>query len=542
MSDVFLSVMLRVMSETLLKIKDFGVRFSADEELPLTVRDVGFEVRRGKTLAIVGESGSGKSLTALAIMRLLPGVARVQPQTSVQFQGVEITNKSEEYMRGLRGQDIGMIFQEPLTALNPLHNVEKQIAEPLIVHKNMTLNTARPRVLELLDLVGLSTLKDRLNAYPHELSGGQRQRVMIAMALANEPKLLIADEPTTALDVTVQAQILDLLQDLKKRLNMGLIIITHDLGVVRKMADDVCVMEKGAIVEQGKACDILSQPNHQYTQRLLNAQPSGNSVVPDGDSEMLLHAENLKVHFSNKKNFFGKSTSWVKAVNDVSVSLKVGHTLGIVGESGSGKSTLAMAMLSLVPYEGRVVFAGRQLNALSKKELKEQRSDIQAVFQDPFGSLSPRMSVGDIIAEGLLVHQPQLTSDQRDLRVVQALSSVYMPPESRFRYPHEFSGGQRQRISIARALILKPKVIILDEPTSALDVSVQAEIVDLLRALQQEYGLSYVFISHDLRVVQALSHDVVVMKDGEIVEFGVAKDIFSNPQHSYTQKLLSAVL
>lgn len=542
MSDVFLSVMLGVMSETLLKIKNFGLRFSVDEKTPPTIAGVSFDVQQGQTVALVGESGSGKSLTALSIMGLLPHAAHVDPQTSIRFKGEELAGKGESFMRTLRGQDIGMIFQEPLTALNPLHTIEKQIAEPLFVRKNMNKDQARSRVLELLDLVGLSNLKDRLGAYPHELSGGQRQRVMIAMALANEPTLLIADEPTTALDVTVQAQILDLLQDLKKRLNMSLILITHDLSVVNKMADVICVMERGEIVEQGVANDVLTSPSHPYTQRLLNAQPKGDHVKPNENAQILIAGENIKVHFPKEKNFFGKTTSWVKAVDGVSLDLKVGHTLGIVGESGSGKSTLAMSMLRLLPYQGRIVFAGRALCDLTKKELKAMRSDIQVVFQDPFGSLSPRMSVGDIIAEGLRVHQPHLSAEQCDLRVQQALSLVHMDPQSRHRYPHEFSGGQRQRISIARALILRPQLIILDEPTSALDVSVQAEIVDLLRELQTEYELSYIFISHDLRVVRALAHDVIVMKDGVAVERGDVSQLFDEPKTPYTKSLLKAAM
>jgi microcin C transport system ATP-binding protein len=475
-------------------------------------------------------------------MRLLGQSAAYSRDSAILLRGEELLNKGESFMRTVRGQEIGMIFQEPLTALNPLQTIEKQIAEPLFVHKKMERPAAKQRVLELLSLVGLDGLKDRLNAYPHELSGGQRQRVMIAMALANEPALLIADEPTTALDVTVQAQILQLLQDLKTRLNMGLLLITHDLSIVEHMADHVCVMEQGAIVEQGATADIFAQPQHPYTQKLLAAQPKGACVPFEKKAETLLEAKNIRVHFAKGKNFWGRTCSWVKAVDGIDVQLKAGQTLGIVGESGSGKSTLGMALLRLVKAQGRIVFAGQDVDRLSKAQLKALRADMQIVFQDPFGSLSPRMSVGQIIAEGLRVHQPDLSAAQRDLQVQQALTMVQMDPETRHRYPHEFSGGQRQRISIARALVLKPKLIILDEPTSALDVSVQAEIVDLLRALQEEHTLSYIFISHDLRVVKALAHDLIVMKDGRVVESGPAQNIFARPQEPYTQNLLAAAL
>lgn len=528
------------MPETLLKIKNFGLKFDRSADAPNIVQDVSFDVQAGQAVALVGESGSGKSVTALSVMGLLAKNAMISDQASIQLKGEELLGKGEGYMRQIRGQEIGMIFQEPLTALNPLHTIEKQIAEPLLIHGAMTPKQIKARVLELLDLVGLSALSSRLNAYPHELSGGQRQRVMIAMALANNPKLLIADEPTTALDVTVQAQILDLLQDLQKKLNMGLLLITHDLPVVQKMADYVCVMEKGELVEQGAAHDIFTNAQHPYTKKLLNAQPSGQAVPANAQAQTLLQAKKLHVKYPKSKGFFGNVKEWVHAVNDIDVSVRVGQTLGIVGESGSGKSTLGMALLRLVKSSGTIVFAGHGVPSLSKAQLQALRADMQVVFQDPFGSLSPRMSVGDIIAEGLKVHQPHLTADQRDLMVKQALVMVQMDPETRHRYPHEFSGGQRQRISIARALILHPKLIILDEPTSALDVSVQAEIVDLLRALQQEHELSYVFISHDLRVVRALAHDVIVMKNGQIVEQGSAQDIFDAPQHSYTQNLLQA--
>ena len=542
MSDGLSSVMVDVMAETLLQIKNLGLKFSAHENAPDILRDVTFSVEAGQTVALVGESGSGKSVTAMSVMQLLGGNANYTPASSILLRGEELMHKGETFMRTVRGSQIGMIFQEPLTALNPLHVIEKQIAEPLFLHKRMNKQQARARVLELLDLVGLSNLKERLGAYPHELSGGQRQRVMIAMALANEPDLLIADEPTTALDVTVQAQILALLQDLKEKLNMGLLLITHDLSIVESMADHVCVMEKGEIVEQNATAKIFIKPQHAYTKKLLSAQPKGEGVTLAPDAQMLLEAHDMKVHFPKDKDFFGRVTHWVKAVDGIDLQIKVGQTLGIVGESGSGKSTLGMALLRLVKSQGRVVFAGQDIADLPKGQRKALRADMQIVFQDPFGALSPRMSVGQIIAEGLKIHHPELNEDQRDVQVIQALALVQMDPQTRHRYPHEFSGGQRQRISIARALILRPKLIVLDEPTSALDVSVQAEIVDLLRDLQKDHDLSYIFISHDLRVVKALAHDIIVMKDGRVVENGPAREIFDAPKQPYTKALLSAAL
>ncbi len=542
LSAEVLSVMLAFMQQSLLKINNFGLKFTASPDAPNLIDGVSFAVEAGQTVALVGESGSGKSVTALSVLQLLGAGAHIDPQASITLRGEELLNKGDSFMQTIRGSEIGIIFQEPLTALNPLHTIQKQIAEPLVLHGKLSNKGIDARVLELLDLVGLGALKERLNAYPHELSGGQRQRVMIAMALANEPKLLIADEPTTALDVTVQAQILDLLQDLKDKLNMGLLLITHDLPVVRKMADYVCVMEQGKLVEQGLTKDIFNKPQHPYTKRLLNAQPSGQAVPANENAQTLLEAKNMYVRFPKAKGFFGQVREWVHAVNGIDLQVKVGQTLGIVGESGSGKSTLGMALLRLVKSKGTIVFAGQDIESLSKAQLKALRADMQIVFQDPFGSLSPRMSVGDIIAEGLKVHQPNMTAPQRDIMVQQALTLVQMDPETRHRYPHEFSGGQRQRISIARALILHPKLIILDEPTSALDVSVQAEIVDLLRSLQQEHDLSYIFISHDLRVVRALAHDVIVMKDGNVVEHGTVDAIFDAPQQAYTQNLLKAAL
>lgn len=526
------------MAETLLEIKDLSVSFGDAD----VVQGSSFVLEAGQTVALVGESGSGKSVTALSVMQLLAGHVQHGDGSSIKLRGEELLGKSEGFMRGVRGSDIGMIFQEPLTALNPLHTIEKQIAEPLFVHQNMSRDAARVRVLELLELVELEGLSDRLGAYPHELSGGQRQRVMIAMALANAPDILIADEPTTALDVTVEVEVLKLLKALQAKTKMGILLITHDLGVVRGMADYVCVMEHGVIVEQGVVADIFDKPQHDYTKKLLAAQPSGAAIARDGDAELLLEGTGVTVHFPKRKNLFGRTTEWVKAVDGIDVRVHKGQTLGVVGESGSGKSTLGLGLLRLVKAKGRVVFAGRDISVLSKGQMKDLRADMQIVFQDPFGSLSPRMSVGDIIAEGVRVHDSSLDAEARDALVVEALRVVHLEPETRHRYPHEFSGGQRQRISIARALILKPELIVMDEPTSALDVSVQAEIVDLLRDLQREHGLAYVFISHDLSVVRALAHDIIVMKDGRVVESGAAADVFDNPQEAYTQDLLSAAL
>ncbi len=526
------------MSDIILKVKNLGVRFGSTK----AVKDVSFSVKRGETLALVGESGSGKSVSALSIMRLLPDTASHPEGSSIIFEGEELIGKPDHFMRHLRGQKIGMIFQEPQSALNPLHTIERQIAEPLRTHKNMGKNAARTRVLELLDLVGLGAMKDRLNAYPHELSGGQRQRVMIAMALANEPDLLIADEPTTALDVTVQAQILELLQDLKARLNMALIIITHDLGVVEKMADDVCVMQHGAVVEHAPTAQIFKKPKHAYTKRLLNAHPSGEAIPADHDAPVILQGTDIQIHFPKKKNFFGHVTDWVKAVDHINITARAGQTIGVVGESGSGKTTLGMGLLRLVRSEGSITFNGADISHKNFKQMRPLREDMQVVFQDPFASLSPRMSVGQIIGEGLGIHRKNLSREERDALVCEALEQVEMDPATRHRYPHEFSGGQRQRISIARALVLKPKFIMLDEPTSALDVSVQAEIIDLLRGLQDKHKISYLFISHDLRVVKAMAHDLIVMQHGKVVEAGAAADIFANPQKDYTKKLLNAAL
>ncbi|MGQ0528004.1 MAG: ABC transporter ATP-binding protein [Alphaproteobacteria bacterium] len=531
------------MLQQILNISHLSVDFKTESGIFRAVDNATFTLQKGQTLALVGESGSGKSVTALSIMQLLPYPRAVHPPgSSIKFENQELVGKPENFMRTIRGSRIGMIFQEPQSALNPLHTMEKQINEVLFLHQNMNRKQARARMLELLDLVGLSQMKDRLGAYPHELSGGQRQRVMIAMALANNPELLIADEPTTALDVTVQAQILELLQDLKTRLNMALLLITHDLTIVQKMADHVCVMQKGKIVEQGAVKHIFSSPQHDYTKMLLAAQPKGNVRKADLSAPVILEGTNIKIHFPKKKNFFGKTSQWVRAVDGIDLAARQGHTIGIVGESGSGKTTLGLGLLKLLHAKGVIKFEDRDISAWSRKQMRPLREDMQIVFQDPYGSLSPRMSVGQIIGEGLDIHRRNLSRAEKDKLVIEALESVYMEPATRHRYPHEFSGGQRQRIAIARAIVLAPKIIVLDEPTSALDLSVQAQIVDLLRELQEKHNLTYLFISHDLRVVRAMAHDLIVMKDGKIVESGTAEAVFASPREPYTKALLKAAL
>ena len=532
------------MGKRLLDIKNLGVDFKTTDGVFSAVKNVSFTIDRGQTVALVGESGSGKSVTALSIMQLLPYPLASHPAgSSIIFEGRdELIGKNDAFMRKIRGSQMSMIFQEPMTALNPLHSIERQIGEMLKLHQKMSDAQAKPRVLELLNLVQLPMMKDRLNAYPHELSGGQRQRVMIAMALANNPELLIADEPTTALDVTVQAEILELLERLQKELNMAMLIITHDLSIVEKFADHVCVMKNGEIVEQNDAAQLFANPQHDYSKMLLAAQPRGTAPAPAGNAATVVEAKDVRVHFPRKKNFFGKITQVVKAVDGVDVTVKAGHTLGIVGESGSGKSTLGFALLRLVNGQGAIRFNGTDISSYTRKQMTPLREDMQIVFQDPFGSLSPRMSVAEIIGEGLKVHSPQLTEQQRDDLVVKALNDVHLKPDTRHRYPHEFSGGQRQRIAIARAMVLEPKFLVLDEPTSALDVSVQSQIVDLLRELQAKHNLAYLFISHDLRVVRAMAHDLIVMKDGKVVEAGPAAQIFASPQQPYTKILMDAAL
>ncbi len=531
------------MFDPLLQIQNLSVDFKTPSGVFSAVKNVSFTVGKGETVAVVGESGSGKSVTALSVMKLLPyPLAAHSAESKILFNGEDLVAKKDSYMCAIRGREIGMIFQEPLTALNPLHTIERQIGEVLRIHQGMNTVQTKARMLELMDMVGLSNMKDRLDSYPHQLSGGQRQRVMIGMALANNPSLLIADEPTTALDVTIQAQILELLEELQTQLGMALMLISHDLSVVRKMADKICVMKSGELVEVQPTEDLFSKPQHSYTQKLLAAQPSGRVKPADADAPALLEGQNIKVYFPRRKSFFGKPLDFVKAVDDVNVTLKRGHTLGVVGESGSGKTTLALALLRMLPSTGTIVFAGQAVSPLTRKQMRPLRSKMQIVFQDPFGSLSPRMSVAQIIDEGLALHKRDLSEEQRDALVIDALNDVQMDPETRHRYPHEFSGGQRQRIAIARALVLAPDFVVLDEPTSALDVSVQAEIVDLLRELQQKHGLSYLFISHDLRVIRAMCHDVLVMKDGKIVEAGTVEEIFEKPRQDYTKTLIDAAL
>ncbi|MEM9794890.1 MAG: ABC transporter ATP-binding protein [Pseudomonadota bacterium] len=522
---------------SLLSVRDLRISFRQDGVETAAVRGVSFGLERGETLAIVGESGSGKSITALSTVSLLPDSASVAG--SVVYDGQEMIGADEAGLRKVRGNDISFIFQEPMTSLNPLHTIEKQIRESLALHQGLSGDAARARILELLDKVGIRDAEERLGAYPHQLSGGQRQRVMIAMALANGPDLLIADEPTTALDVTIQAQILELLAELKRSEGMSMLFITHDLGIVRRFADRVCVMEKGEIVEAGAVDQLFNAPQHPYTQKLLAAEPTGRAdPVPDA-AEEIVRTEHLKVWFPIQRGILKRTVGHVKAVNDASISVRAGETCGIVGESGSGKTTLALAIMRLISSEGRIVFMGRDIDGLKSKAMRPLRQDMQIVFQDPYGSLSPRMTVAEIVAEGLRLHD---TGDDRPRReqVAEILGEVGIDPASMDRYPHEFSGGQRQRIAIARAMILRPKLVVLDEPTSALDQTVQVQIVELLRDLQRRYGLAYLFISHDLKVVRALSHKVVVMRRGDVVEAGDAAMIFDAPSDPYTRALMSA--
>ncbi len=528
---------------TLLKVNNLGVAFHQNNQSDLiAVKGVSFDLDQGQTLALVGESGSGKSVSALSIFGLLPYPQASHPTGSILFQAQELLNQSEDILRKVRGSEIGMIFQEPMTALNPLHTIEKQIAEPLEIHKKLTRSQAYSQVVDLLKLVGFEDGVDRLQAFPHQLSGGQRQRVMIAMALACEPKLLIADEPTTALDVTIQASILELIQSLKKRFKMALLLISHDLGMVAKMSERIAVMRYGEVVEAGNTLDVLKKPKHPYTQHLIASEPSGSPAPLPLHPKIILSAKDLCVTFEKDKPLFSKKQEKViKAVNHVSINLNIGETLGIVGESGSGKSTLAYALLRLQANQGgKILFDGTDLNALKSHELRPLRKSMQIIFQDPFGSLNPRLSIGQIVAEGLVVHNKELTPKQIEEAVSHRLEEVGIDPKFQSRYPHEFSGGQRQRIAIARALILQPKLLILDEPTSALDRSIQAEVIDLLRNLQTKHHLSYLFISHDLKVVRAMSHRIIVMKDGQIVEEGSVDKIFNNPETPYTKTLIKA--
>lgn len=527
-------------SEALLKIKDLSIAFLSPDSRIEAVKGVSLQLDRGETLALVGESGSGKSVTALSILQLLPYAVANEQAGSIRFAGRELMGATEGDMEKIRGNMISMIFQEPMTSLNPLQTVEKQIGEVLALHKNMRGERARERIIELLTLVRLPTPEKRLNAYPHELSGGQRQRVMIAMALANEPDLLIADEPTTALDVTVQAEILALLKSLQKRFRMALLLITHDLGVVRKMADHVCVMNKGEIVETGDTEQIFTAPRHPYTRQLLDAEPKGDPIPAAEDAPIILEASDMKVWFSIKGGFLRRTVGYVKAVDGIDLAVRRGQTVGVVGESGSGKTTLGMAILRLIEGEGSIRYQDNELSVLDKETLRALRREIQIVFQDPYGSLSPRKSVASIIGEGLSIHGIGSSQAERDRMIESILVEVGLDPAVRHRYPHEFSGGQRQRIAIARAMILKPNFVVLDEPTSALDMSIQGQIIDLLRDLQRKHDLAYLFISHDLKVVKALCNEVIVMKSGKVVERGPASRIFSAPQEPYTQALLKA--
>ncbi|MFH3481386.1 ABC transporter ATP-binding protein [Xanthobacter variabilis] len=528
------------MTAPLLSIRDLSVAFRREGSETLAVKHVSFDITKGETLALVGESGSGKSVTALSILKLLNYPAARHPSGEILFEGRDLLTVSERELRGVRGNKITMVFQEPMSSLNPLHTIERQVGEMLILHRGLSANAARARTLELLAEVGIPDPASRLSAYPHQLSGGQRQRVMIAMALANEPDLLIADEPTTALDVTVQAQILKLLKDLQKRLGMAMLFITHDLNIVRKIADRVCVMQHGEIVEQGGAEETFLNPRHPYTQALLKAEPKPDPAPVAQDAPVVVEAENLKVYFPIKRGIFRKTVGHVKAVDGVSISIRRGETLGVVGESGSGKTTLGLALLRLISSAGPVTFLGKRIDGLGFKDLRPLRADMQIVFQDPFGSLSPRMSVGEIVEEGLLVHQRSLSAEAREQRVIAALADVGLDPGTRHRYPHEFSGGQRQRISIARAMALEPSFVVLDEPTSALDMIVQAQIVELLRALQRKRDLTFMFISHDLRVVSALASRILVMRNGQMVEEGPARAVFETPREDYTRALFAA--
>jgi microcin C transport system ATP-binding protein len=529
------------LSETpLLSVRDLSVAFGQGETRTLAVDHISFDLKQGETLALVGESGSGKSVTALSVLKLLPYPAASHPSGQILFRGEDLLAKGEKSLRAVRGNKITMIFQEPMTSLNPLHTIEQQVGEILRIHRGMGEKAARARIIELLEEVGIREPQKRLGAYPHQLSGGQRQRVMIAMALANEPELLIADEPTTALDVTVQAQILELLASLKARLGMSVLFITHDLGVVRKIADRVCVMTKGKIVEQGETEQIFSAPKHDYTRHLIASEPKGEPLPSATDAEPVMVGDKVKVWFPIKEGFFRRTVDHVKAVDEIDLVVRAGQTLGVVGESGSGKTTLGLALARMISSQGHIRFAGRDIDQLSFKEMRPLRRELQIVFQDPFGSLSPRMSVSEIIEEGLKIHEPDKSAAERDRQVVEALKEVGLDPATRFRYPHEFSGGQRQRIAIARAMVLKPRFVMLDEPTSALDMSVQAQVVDLLRELQRKYNLAYLFISHDLKVVRALANEVIVMRNGRIVEHGPAARIFRDPQTDYTRALISA--
>ena len=528
------------MTEPLLSVRELSIAFRSHGRETLAVDHISFYIGKGETLALVGESGSGKSATALSILKLLPYPAASHPSGTIEFKGQDLLHLSERQIRRVRGDDISIVFQEPMTSLNPLHTIEKQIGEILLLHRGLTGAAARQRTLEVLTQVGIPDPQTRLKSYPHQLSGGQRQRVMIAMALANEPDLLIADEPTTALDVTVQAQIIALLRDLQARLGMSLLFITHDLGIVRKIAQRVCVMKNGCIVEQGPVERVFNAPEHPYTRALLAAEPKPDPAPPQPHAPLVVQTDALKVWFPITRGLMRKVVGHVKACDGLTIELRQGETLGVVGESGSGKSTLGRAILRLISSDGLIAFMGYNLQGLRFKEMRPFRRNMQIVFQDPYGSLSPRMSVAEIIKEGLKVHHPRMTEAERDRRVIQALNDVGLDPNTRFRFPHEFSGGQRQRIAVARAIVLEPSFVVLDEPTSALDMLIQAQMVDLLRDLQKRHNLTYLFISHDLRVVAALASRLLVMRHGVVVEAGEAAELFRNPKTDYTRALFAA--
>jgi microcin C transport system ATP-binding protein len=530
------------MSASLLEVSDLSVAFRQGGKTNVAVDHISFSIGKGETLALVGESGSGKSVSALSIMKLLPYPAASHPSGEIRFKGQELLHADEDTLRKVRGNDITMIFQEPMTSLNPLHSVERQIGEILEVHQGLSGDAARRRIIELLTKVGIRDPETRLEDFPHQLSGGQRQRVMIAMALANNPDLLIADEPTTALDVTVQAQVLKLLKDLQAETKMALLLITHDLGIVRHMADKVCVMQRGKIVEAGETETVFKHPQHAYTKMLLAAEPKGKPPETDKTSPVVVKADKLKIWFPIRRGFFRRTVGHIKAVDGVDVTVRAGQTLGVVGESGSGKTTLGLAILRLIASEGPIVYAGTRIDGFNARAMRPLRKDMQVVFQDPYGSLSPRLSIQQIVEEGLIVQGKDLSDEQRRERVARALEEVGLDPHTMERYPHEFSGGQRQRIAIARALALEPKFVVLDEPTSALDMSVQAQIVDLLRKIQENHNLAYLFISHDLKVVRALANEVIVMRNGLAVEHGATADIFDAPKTDYTKALIAAAL
>lgn len=524
---------------SLLSIKDLSITFDIGRHTVEAVKNVSLDIRKGEMVALVGESGSGKSVTAHSIMQLLPSSANIL-SGDIQFDNQALLHKPESAIRALRGTRISMIFQEPMSALNPLHTIGKQIAEVITIHNSYSRVKQKNRINELLEMVGLEKFKNRLNAYPHQLSGGERQRVMIAMAMANQPDLLIADEPTTALDVTLQQQILSLLKELQVSQHMGILLITHDLTIVKRLADHVAIMRRGEIVEQGRIDSVFTAPKHDYTKILLSSEPKGSALPTPEDSKTVITTDKLKVHFPIKRGLLGRTVDYVKAVDGISLDLKSGQTIGIVGESGSGKTTLGLALLRLIKSDGPIVFLGHPIHIMHQYNLRHLRNEMQIVFQDPFASLNPRMSIGDIIAEGLEVHQPKQSKAERQARVASILEQVGLEKEMMPRYPHEFSGGQRQRINIARAMILKPKLVLLDEPTSALDLTVQSQIIDLLKQFQASDNLAYLFISHDLRVVKAISHKVIVMRHGKVVEQNDTYELFVNPHHEYTKMLIHA--